>query len=155
MATYPSDRACFVACYAESVGHSAPCGWYMPQGPLTPQDIDALMPHFLYSTPRSVVMTKFLASVGYQRAYGFVIDADPLVKIRTDLQWMAVLNILLKLMALDGSLKWGVLDENDGHPPRVVFSVDDDDEEDDGNGGSIDSDVSSLTDEVAEWWDSD
>ncbi len=161
MAAAASDRACFVACYADSVGHSNPCGWYMPNGPLTFDDIDALMPHFLYSTPRSVVYTKFLESVGPTRAFNFVIDVDPMLKIRTDPQWMTVLNILLQMMAAEGTLKWGILDEGDGGAPRVVFTVE---EEDDvasvGGGGSdgdddSDSAVSNLTDEVIEWWDSD
>ncbi len=74
--------ATFLACFAESVVHSNPCSWYFPNGDLTEHDIDMLMPHFLYNTPRSAVLSRLKDELGYERAYTLMLQFDPMIKAR-------------------------------------------------------------------------
>ncbi len=105
----------FLISYAKCAGFANPTVYVPPvYGELSDQDIDLLTPHFLQSVPRGPVLEAFGDRIGHAAAYGFMIDLDmdPMVKVRLDPMWRTIINLLLKMMVNNGSLKWEEVDDN-------------------------------------------
>ncbi len=75
----------FLVSYAKCAPMTGPTV-YTPEHPeiLTDIDVDALMSHFLYSTPRGPVLEEFGNRVGYATTYAFLLglDDEPIDKVR-------------------------------------------------------------------------
>ncbi|MCP4117691.1 MAG: hypothetical protein GY737_20290 [Desulfobacteraceae bacterium] len=113
----------FLACFAHSVNECSPSD-YFPAGQLNNDDIDNLTAHFLYTTPRAIVILKLRAAIGDAAALDFLTTIDPMDKVRNETTWRDTLVALLKKMAANGILTWGVMSEPQlGLPPLTIFHV--------------------------------
>ncbi len=146
-----SDVECvvsFLTAFAESVVYGPPCSCHMPQDLLLSYyDIDMLMPHFINLTPRGPVLAKFLDDVGYVRAYGLLMECDPMIKLRVNVMWLTFVNYWLKYLARAGILRWGVLDDGTNNDPPIMFYLQENDDDDNtSNYGSTGSTIDVVSD---------
>ena len=95
----------FLACFAESCGHVHRTIWAPPNdAPLQETDADFLVNHFIMTTPRERVLTKFRILVGDSAALSFLLYADPFHKLRYFTTWRNKLVHLYKLYIRTGRL---------------------------------------------------
>ncbi len=103
----------FLVAFAKCAPYAPPSVYIPPNNDLTDDDVDVLTPHFLLETPRSAVLEQFGRQVGYEVAFNFLVDLgmDPILKASCDAVWRTVINLLLKLMVTEGTLKWAVVND--------------------------------------------
>ncbi len=110
---YPELSTHFLVSFARCVAYAPPSVYIPPNDDLSDNDIDTLMDYFLHETPRETVLAEFGMVVGYTEAYEFLIDlgVDPMIKVVSNLAWRTVVNLLLKMMVTNGTLKWRRLND--------------------------------------------